>query len=78
MKYDLSQRIHFLRRRKNLTQASLAKNAAISQSTIAQIEKGGKDPSISTLQSIADALKVHISILFIEDISFNEIYNYKD
>lgn len=47
-----------------MSQGELAKLAGISQSTVAQIESGKKDPSISTLKKIADALDVHIAVLF--------------
>ena len=66
--YSLPERLHYLRQeRRGLTQAELAKMSGVSQSTIAQIEKGRKDPSITTLRKIADALDVHIAVLFASD-----------
>jgi DNA-binding XRE family transcriptional regulator len=50
-----------------MTQMELAKAAQVSQSTIAQIERGGKDPSLSTLLKIAQALDCHIAVLFAND-----------
>ncbi len=50
-----------------MTQGELAKRAKVSQSTIAQIESGKKDPSIATVKGIAEALEVHMAILFASD-----------
>jgi transcriptional regulator with XRE-family HTH domain len=67
-KYTLPDRIQYIRQeRRRITQAQLAKESGVSQSTIAQIEKGKKDPSISTLKKIAEALDVHLSVLFASD-----------
>src|SRR5437660_4711331 len=65
--YTLPERIQYLRERRNFTQAELAKLSKVSQSTIAQIEKGKKDPSISTLKKIAQALDVNLAVLFASD-----------
>jgi transcriptional regulator with XRE-family HTH domain len=62
--YQLPERLTYFRTRRGLTQAQLAKLVKLSQSTIAQIEAGKKDPSISTLKNIASALDLHISVLF--------------
>jgi transcriptional regulator with XRE-family HTH domain len=62
--YALPERLIYFRNRRGLTQTQLAKRTKLSQSTIAQIEAGKKDPSISTLKSIAAVLDVHISVLF--------------
>lgn len=45
----------------------LSKQAGVSQSTIAQIESGKKDPSVQTLRKLAAALDVHIAVLFAGD-----------
>ncbi len=66
-RFELPQRITYLRERRNLTQADLAKAAGVSQSTIAHIENGKKDPSLSTLKKIAEALGVHMAVLFASD-----------
>lgn len=65
--FDLPTRITYLRERRNLTQSELAIAAGVSQSTIAHIENGKKDPSLSTLKKISHALNVHIAILFASD-----------
>jgi len=66
--YSLPERLVYLRNeRRSLTQSQLAKMSGVSQSTIAQIERGLKDPSISTLKKIAAALDVHVAVLFASD-----------
>lgn len=65
--YELPERLNYLRQLRGLTQARLAKKAQVSQSTVAQIEKGKKDPSISTLKKIAKALDVELAIFFASD-----------
>ena len=62
--YALPDRLKYLRERRKLTQTELAKKANVSQSTIAQIESGKKDPSIATVKKIAKALDIHLAILF--------------
>ncbi len=66
-RYTLSERIKYMRQRRDLTQADLAKVADVSQSTVAQIESGDKDPSFSTLLKIAGALDCHLAVLFSSD-----------
>lgn len=65
--YTLPERLKYLRIQRELTQADLAKVSKVSQSTIAQIESGRKDPSINTLKQIAKALDIEIAILFASD-----------
>lgn len=66
-RFTLSERLKYLRQRRELTQSQLAKKAKVSQSTIAQIESGDKDPSFSTLMNLAEALDCHIAVLFTSD-----------
>ncbi len=63
-RFTLSERIKYLRQKRDLTQAELAKVAHISQSTVAQIENGDKDPSFTTLLKLSQALDCHIAVLF--------------
>ena len=62
--YALPDRLKYMRERRNYTQSTLAKKANVSQSTIAQIESGKKDPSIATVKKIASALGIHLAVLF--------------
>ncbi len=63
-KFSVGERIHYLRVIRGLTQADLAKLTKLSQSTIAQIETGKKDPSLKTLEKITAALNVQMAVLF--------------
>lgn len=65
--FPLGARIAYLRKRREFTQSELAKRSGVSQSTIAQIESDKKDPSVKTLEKLAEALEVHIAILFATD-----------
>lgn len=83
--YNLGERIKYLRTSRSLSQAHLAKEAKLSQPTIAQIEAGKKDPSVQTLKQIAKVLDVEIAALFAaEDIFVFDLkrlrrkYNHRD
>lgn len=65
--YTLPERLKYLRMDRQLTQAQLASKSKVSQSTIAQIESGRKDPSINTLRMLAGAMDIEIAILFASD-----------
>lgn len=62
--YSLGERLKFLRESRKLTQAELGAKANLTQATIANLEGGRKDPSVQTLEKLADALDVHIATLF--------------
>ena len=66
-RFTLSERIKYMRGRREMTQSDLAKAAKISQSTVAQIESGDKDPSFTTLLKVAEALDCHLAVLFSSD-----------
>ncbi len=51
-------RLRKARRASGLTQAEVAKKAGISENHYAQIERGEKNPSLSTFKSIIDAIGV--------------------
>lgn len=65
--YSLGERIKFIREARKMTQAQLGKLSKLTQSTIANLETNKKDPSIKTLEKIAEALDVHIATLFSTD-----------
>ena len=65
--FKLSDRLKYLRGKRDMTQAALSRAAGVSQSTIAQIESGAKDPSFSTITKLAEALDCHIAVLFAGD-----------
>jgi len=62
--YDLGERLKYLRTTRGLSQAQLAREAKVSQPTIAQIETGKKDPSVQTLRQIANVLDVEVAAIF--------------
>ena len=65
MDYQSVSNLKMLRYAKRLTQQELADAAGISRATYRNIESGRSDPKISTLKSIAKALKVDINDLLV-------------
>jgi transcriptional regulator with XRE-family HTH domain len=65
--FGLAERVRYLRSRRDLSQEQLAKASGVSQSTIAQIERGRKDPSMTTLKKICKALDLELAVLFAGD-----------
>lgn len=53
-----ASRLRKARLAKSLTQADVAKKAGISENHYAQIERGEKNPSITTFENIIDAIGV--------------------
>ena len=62
--FSMSERLKYLRQVRDLSQKELSNLAEVSQSTVAQIEGDKMDPSIKTLERIADALGVEPAIFF--------------
>ena len=63
----MAERVRYLRTRRQLSQEQLAKSSGVSQSTVAQIESGRKDPSMTTLKKICKILDVELAVLFAGD-----------
>ncbi|MDF2884163.1 MAG: transcriptional regulator [Clostridiaceae bacterium] len=64
---DTIENIKFYMNKKGWTKYKLAKEAGIGQSTLSEILSGKKkNPSINSLQKIADALNVPVSDFFID------------
>lgn len=60
----LAENIKRSRKRKGLTQEKLARLADISNNTLVKIEMGmAKEPTITTIQKLADALGISIDEL---------------
>lgn len=83
--HDLGERLKFLRTSRGISQMELAKATKLSQSTIAQIETGRKDASISSIKELAKALDVDVASLFAaEDVFVFDLkrlrrkYNHRD
>lgn len=49
---------------KGMTQSALAERAGISPSYLSQLEKGKRDPKLTMLTQLANALGVPVAILF--------------
>ena len=60
----LGERIKQARERRGLTQQQLADSAGLSRGYLARLEIGRHDPSVSTVISLAKALKVPVASLF--------------
>lgn len=62
----VGRRLRSLRRRRGLTQRTLAQTCDLSANAIGLIERGESSPSVSTLHRLALALEVPIAELFAE------------
>ena len=60
---NLGNAIKLCRTQKNMNQAELAKLADISTSYLSLLERGKRDPNLSTVKNIATALNIPFSIL---------------
>ena len=60
---NIGKAVRLCRHQKGLTQAQLAEMSGLSVSFLSMLEKGRRDPSLSSIQSIASALEVPVSIL---------------
>ena len=60
----LGQRIRRLRDAKGLTQSELAACAGLSPKHLGELERGRGNPSLKSLQSLADALGLSLGELF--------------
>lgn len=54
--FDMARELIAARHRAGLTQAEVAKRMGTSQSTVARLESGGRQPSMQTVQRYAKAL----------------------
>ena len=61
--YSLGKRIAHLRKTKGLTQLELSVDSGLSQSFLCDLEAGSRIPSIETLERLAMALGVSLSVL---------------
>lgn len=59
----VATRIRTLRVKRHLTQAALAKKAGVSREYVTRLEAGRYNPTLSVLDGIARALKVHLAAL---------------
>lgn len=61
---NLGAAIQMCRARRRLSQTDLARLAGCSVSYLSMLENSKRDPTLSTIQKIADGLRVPVEILF--------------
>lgn len=61
----LGERIVYLRKKKGLSQLSLAYLSDVSKTYLSDLERGRRNPSVLVLSRIAKALRVDLASLFI-------------
>ena len=61
---NIGQTIQLARSKRKFSQVALAKRAGISVSYLSLLERGRRDPPLSTIQRIAAALVMPVEILF--------------
>lgn len=59
---DIALQISETRKKKNITQVQLAKRAGMPQSQIARIESGNHNVTIGTLNRVASALDLKVTV----------------
>jgi len=62
--YSIGERIAYLRGLRGLKGPELARLSGVSRSTVYQIEKGEKSPTVDTLTKLAVAMNIDIAVLF--------------
>lgn len=63
---ELAARLTEARNRIGITQKQLAEKTGLYQADISKIERGLSNPSIATLQRLADGMGLHVEIIFKE------------
>lgn len=64
---DIGSTIRAIRKRKNMTIAQICEETGLSQGFMSQVETNKTSPSISTLESIANTLKVPLAYLLLKN-----------
>jgi transcriptional regulator with XRE-family HTH domain len=62
----LAMEIHALREKRGLSQRELAERLGTTQSAIARLEAGNVSPSLTTLDTVADAPEVELVVSFVD------------
>ncbi len=63
----MKTRLKYWRRRKGMTQHELSHAARVSNQTIVNIERYGKEPIVSTVRKLAKALNISTEEFFTDD-----------
>ena len=61
---DLGNTIKICRAHRGLTQAELSKEAGVSLSYLSLLERNKRDATVSTLEAIAQGLRIPLNLLF--------------
>lgn len=61
---DLGYAISYVRRARRMTQGEIAEHANITTGYLSLIERGHRDPALSTVKDIANALGIPMYLLF--------------
>ena len=70
---DIGKSILLCRTRRNMSQAKLAKRTGCSVSYLSLLENGRRDPPLSTIEKIANALQIPPNILIFLAADSNEL-----
>ena len=62
--YELAEEVRTLRQARGISQSELARRIGSTQPAVARLEAGGVAPTIETLERIADALDLKLSVSF--------------
>ncbi|MBO0495317.1 helix-turn-helix transcriptional regulator [Pseudomonas sp. Marseille-Q1929] len=64
LRHRFGHRIRELRLATGMTQEAFADKCGFARTYMSRIETGGANPSLDAIQTLADALKVDLSVLF--------------
>ncbi|MCF5747420.1 helix-turn-helix transcriptional regulator [Pseudomonas syringae] len=64
LRHRFGHRIRELRLATGMTQEAFADRCGFARTYMSRIETGGANPSLDAIQTLADALKVDLSVLF--------------
>lgn len=64
LRHRFDHRIRELRLATGMTQEAFADRCGFARTYMSRIETGGANPSLDAIQTLADALKVDLSVLF--------------
>ena len=65
--WDAAQVLIDARRRSGLTQQALAARSGIRQSVISRLERGNGNPSVRTLQRLAEGMGMKLELTFVPE-----------
>lgn len=71
----IGKTIKLFRIQRGLNQAELAERAHISKSYISLVEKGTREPSLSNLEKLAEALNIPVSMIVFMSSDNSELQN---